>query len=191
MEPQNVLKIDNNYTLKASNFKIFLGECPQTPLGACDYRTSVLMSTPNNFYPHTPMAFTNWVNSSVTDLVVSFPSLSWLCHSSSTSWLSSGCCKKSSDLFSFAGHYSCSWKGIAGVKFTACFCTYTPAGWVRPLVCPFLGLCDFLGIWDVSTKRRARYCYMHWLWALWQPGMWWLRYVHNYPVMATDLWVGW
>ena len=55
MEPQIVLKIDNNHTLKASNFKIFLGACPQTPLGACDYRTSVLMSTPNNFYPHTPM----------------------------------------------------------------------------------------------------------------------------------------
>jgi len=49
MEPQIVLKIDNNHTLKASNFKF------QTPLGACDYRTSVLMSTPNNFYPHTPL----------------------------------------------------------------------------------------------------------------------------------------
>jgi len=34
MEPQIVLKIDNNRTLKASNFKIFLGACPQTPLGA-------------------------------------------------------------------------------------------------------------------------------------------------------------
>jgi len=55
MEPQIVLKIDNNHTLKASKFKIFLEACPQTPLGACDYRTSVLMSTPNNFYPHTPM----------------------------------------------------------------------------------------------------------------------------------------
>ena len=55
MEPQIVLKIDNNHTLKASNFKIFLGACPQTPLRACDYCTSVLMSTPNNFYPHTPM----------------------------------------------------------------------------------------------------------------------------------------
>ena len=55
MEPQIVLKIDNNHTLKASNFKIFLGACPQTPLAACDYRISVLMSTPNNFYPHTPM----------------------------------------------------------------------------------------------------------------------------------------
>jgi len=55
MEPQIVLKIDNNHTLKALNFKIFLGACPQTPLGACDYRTSVLMSTPNNFYLHTPM----------------------------------------------------------------------------------------------------------------------------------------
>ena len=52
---QIVLKIDNNHTLKASNFKIFLGACPQTPLGACDYRTSVLMSTPNHFYPHTPI----------------------------------------------------------------------------------------------------------------------------------------
>ena len=28
----------------------------QTPLEACDYCTSVLMSTPNNFYPHTPMS---------------------------------------------------------------------------------------------------------------------------------------
>ena len=55
MEPQIVLKIDNNHTLKASNFKIFLGACPQTPQRACDYCTSVLMSTPNNFYPHTPM----------------------------------------------------------------------------------------------------------------------------------------
>ena len=55
MEPQIVLKIDNNHTLKASNFKNFLGPCPQTPLGACNYRTSVLMSTPNNFYPHTPI----------------------------------------------------------------------------------------------------------------------------------------
>jgi len=55
MEPQIVLKIDNNHTLKASNFKIFLGACPQTPLEACDYRTSVLMRNPNNFYPHTPM----------------------------------------------------------------------------------------------------------------------------------------
>jgi len=57
MEPQIVLKIDNNHTLKASNFKIFLGACPQTPLGACNYRTSVFMSTPNNFYPHTPMTY--------------------------------------------------------------------------------------------------------------------------------------
>ena len=55
MEPQIVLKLENNHTLKASNFKIFLGACPQTHLGAYDYRTSVLMSTPNNFYPHTPM----------------------------------------------------------------------------------------------------------------------------------------
>jgi len=31
MEPQIVLKIDNNHILKASNFKIFLGACPQTP----------------------------------------------------------------------------------------------------------------------------------------------------------------
>ena len=29
----------NNHTLKASNFTIFLGACPQTPLGACDYHT--------------------------------------------------------------------------------------------------------------------------------------------------------
>jgi len=36
-------------------------------------------------------ALTDWVNSSVIDLVVSFPSLSWLRHSSSTSWWSSGC----------------------------------------------------------------------------------------------------
>ena len=57
MEPQIVLKIDNNHTLKASNLKIFQGACPQTPLGVCDYRTSLLMSTPNNFYPHTPMLF--------------------------------------------------------------------------------------------------------------------------------------
>jgi len=28
---------------------------PPDPLIACDYHTSVLMSTPNNFYPHTPM----------------------------------------------------------------------------------------------------------------------------------------
>jgi len=55
MEPQIVLKIDNNHTLKASNFKIFLGACPQTPLGASDYHTSVLMSPPTNFYPHTLM----------------------------------------------------------------------------------------------------------------------------------------
>jgi len=46
MEPQIVLKVDNNHTLKASNFKNFLGACPQTPLEVCDYRTSVLMSTP-------------------------------------------------------------------------------------------------------------------------------------------------
>ena len=57
MEPHIVLKIDNNHTLKVSNFKIFLGACPQTPLGACDYCTSVLMSTPNNFYPYTPMYY--------------------------------------------------------------------------------------------------------------------------------------
>ena len=49
MEPQIVLKIDNNQTLKASNFKIFLGACPQTPLQPCDYRTSVLISASNNF----------------------------------------------------------------------------------------------------------------------------------------------
>jgi len=60
MEPQIVLKIDNNHTLKASNFKIFLGACPQTPLEACDYRTSVLMRNPNNFYPHTPMSYNNY-----------------------------------------------------------------------------------------------------------------------------------
>ena len=34
MEPQIVLKIDNNHTLKASNFKIFLGACPQTSLAS-------------------------------------------------------------------------------------------------------------------------------------------------------------
>ena len=133
-------------------------------------------------------ALTDWVNSSVIDLGVSFPSLSWLCHSSSTSWLSSGCCKKSSDLFSFTGHYSCSWNGIAGVRFTACFCTYTPAGWVCPRVCPFLDLCDFLGMkrfemcqlrgeqdimcigtvssmatWHVMTEVRTQLsCYGYW-----------------------------
>ena len=46
MEPQIVLRIDNNHTLKASNFKIFLGACPQTPLEACDY----LASSPGRFF---------------------------------------------------------------------------------------------------------------------------------------------
>ena len=53
----NVLKVDNNHTLKASNFKICLGHtCTPRPsyIGACDYRISVMMSTPNNFYPHSP-----------------------------------------------------------------------------------------------------------------------------------------
>ena len=59
MEPQIVLKIDNNHTLKASDFTIFLGASPQTPRGACDYHTSVLMSTPNNFLPSYPYAVTN------------------------------------------------------------------------------------------------------------------------------------
>ena len=52
MEPQIVLKIDNNHTLKASKFQNFPGG-----IGPCDYHTSVLMSTPNNFYPHTPMIY--------------------------------------------------------------------------------------------------------------------------------------
>ena len=36
---------------KSFKFQNFLGACPK----ASDYHTSVLMSTPNNFYPHTPM----------------------------------------------------------------------------------------------------------------------------------------
>jgi len=89
--------------------------------------------------------------------------------------------------FSFTSYYSCNWYWTACIRFTARFCTYTPAGWERPLVCPFLGLLRLPrdeALRDVSTVRKARY-YVHWHWAPWQPGMWWLRYVHNYPVMAT------
>jgi len=52
MEPQIVLKIENNHTLKASNFP---GGMPPDPPRILQLLYFSVDEHPNNFYPHTPM----------------------------------------------------------------------------------------------------------------------------------------